>query len=145
MHGSVVRRPRVALAAVLAAALAAVAGAAIVIAADPAPELRLPPDLVYQKAQDSPGPVTFSHVNHVALADNKCTGCHPGPFRMLTPARRMTHEDMNAGRLCGSCHDGKTAVGVQEDCEHCHKPPAAAKPAESARPAAGDKPKGGRS
>ena len=59
-------------------------------------------------------------VNHVALADNKCTGCHPGPFRMLRPARHMTHEDMNAGRLCGSCHDGKSAHGL-EDCGTCHR------------------------
>jgi hypothetical protein len=34
----------------------------------------------------------------------------------------MVHDDMNAGRSCGVCHDGKTATGVQDDCEHCHKP-----------------------
>jgi c(7)-type cytochrome triheme protein len=86
------------------------------------PEIRLPRDIVYAKAKDSPGPVVFSHETHVAIADNKCTGCHPAPFKMLKPVGRMVHDDMNAGRSCGVCHDGKTATGVQDDCEHCHKP-----------------------
>jgi c(7)-type cytochrome triheme protein len=89
-------------------------------------DLRLPPDLTYNAAPDSPGPVLFSHQTHVALADNKCLGCHPAPFRMLRPTRKATHAEMEAGRLCGACHDGKNASGVQDDCEHCHKPPAAA-------------------
>ena len=85
--------------------------------------LRLPPDITYDKAPDSPGPVVFSHVNHVALApstEGECTGCHPEPFKMLKPARRMTHEAMNAGKQCGICHDGKIASGVEDDCAHCH-------------------------
>jgi len=105
----------------------AVASALLVAASDKPPELRLPRDIVYDKAKDSPGPVVFSHDTHVAIADNKCTGCHPAPFKMLKPVGRMTHDDMNAARLCGVCHDGKTAVGVQDDCEHCHKPAPPAK------------------
>jgi len=100
---------------------------AVVAAAGPQPGLRLPRDIVYDTAKDSPGPVVFSHDTHVAIVDNKCTGCHPAPFKMLKPVGRMTHDDMNAGRLCGACHDGKTAVGVQDDCEHCHKPAPPAK------------------
>jgi hypothetical protein len=34
--------------------------------------------------------------------------------------------------LCGACHDGKAATGVQDDCEHCHK---AAAPEGGAAPA----------
>jgi len=99
---------------------AAMVSVAVIAAA--LPEIRLPRDIVYDKAKDSPGPVVFSHDTHAAIADNKCTGCHPAPFKMLKPVGRMTHDDMNAARLCGVCHDGKTAVGVQDDCEHCHKP-----------------------
>jgi lipopolysaccharide/colanic/teichoic acid biosynthesis glycosyltransferase len=55
------------------------------------PEIRLPRDIVYAKAKDSPGPVVFSHDTHVAIADNKCTGCHPAPFKMLKPVGRMVH------------------------------------------------------
>jgi c(7)-type cytochrome triheme protein len=97
-----------------------VAAAALGIGAGAA-TLRLPPDITYDRKQDSPGPVVFSHVNHVALADDKCTGCHPEPFKMLKPSRHMIHDEMNKGKLCGTCHDGKTASGVEDDCEHCHK------------------------
>jgi c(7)-type cytochrome triheme protein len=125
MNRSAVRWLRRSTAAILPAV--AIAGALLVAAPDKPPELRLPRDIVYDKAKDSPGPVVFSHDTHVAIADNKCTGCHPAPFKMLKPVGRMTHDDMNGGRLCGVCHDGKTAVGVQDDCEHCHKPAPPAK------------------
>ena len=121
-----------AAAATAAAVIAAVGFAAVTLAVEPAPALRLPADRVYDKGKDSPGPVVFSHQTHVAIADNKCTGCHPAPFRMLKPAGKMTHDDMNAGRSCGLCHDGKAATGVQDDCEHCHK---AAPPGGGAAPA----------
>jgi c(7)-type cytochrome triheme protein len=111
-------------AAIAAAVIAAIGlAAAVALAADPAPALRLPADRTYDKAKDSPGPVVFSHQSHVAIADNKCTGCHPAPFRMLRPGGGMTHDEMNAGRLCGTCHDGKTASGVKEACDHCHQAP----------------------
>ena len=110
---------------ILLAAALALWGA--VGAASPPPEIRLPQDLTYGASPDSPGPVTFSHQTHVSIADNKCLGCHPAPFKMLRPVRKVTHAEMESGRLCGACHDGKTASGVQDDCEHCHKP----KPAEA--------------
>jgi len=119
---------------VAASCAAGLACAALVLAAGAPPELRLPRDIVYTRSKDSPGPVVFSHATHVAIADNRCTGCHPAPFRMLKPAGAMTHDDMNAGRSCGLCHDGKAATDVQDDCEHCHK---AAAPAPTAPPAAG--------
>jgi len=129
----------------VAVSVAAIAGAVLVAASDKPPEIRLPRAIVYARAKDSPGPVVFSHGTHVAIAGNKCTGCHPAPFRMLKPVGRMTHDDMNAGRSCGVCHDGKSATSVQDDCEHCHKaaPPqgggAAAAPAAPTVPA----PRGG--
>jgi c(7)-type cytochrome triheme protein len=97
--------------------------AGFVIAASSAPaqpELKLPPDIVYDKADGSPGPVVFRHAPHFELAGNRCTACHPAPFRMLRPARRITHDEMNAGRLCGTCHDGKQAAATSDDCTHCH-------------------------
>jgi len=100
----------------------AAAMVSVVAIAGALPDIRLPRDIVYDKAKDSPGPVVFSHETHVAIADNKCTGCHPAPFKMLKPVGRVTHDEMAAGRSCGVCHDGKTATGIQDDCEHCHKP-----------------------
>jgi c(7)-type cytochrome triheme protein len=100
---------------VLAVVLATLRGAA----AEP-PELRLPADRIYDKAAGSPGTVRFSHRTHVPLADGRCVGCHPVPFRMLRPIGALTHRKMNAGRQCGICHDGKTASSVRDDCGHCH-------------------------
>jgi c(7)-type cytochrome triheme protein len=39
-----------------------------------------------------------------------------------TPAgtARVTHEEMEAGRQCGACHDGRDATGLDE-CESCHR------------------------
>jgi len=91
------------------------------------PELRLPPDLVYDKAEGSPGPVVFRHATHFDLAENRCTACHPRPFRMLRPERLVTHAEMNAGRSCGLCHDGRKAAPVDDECGHCHASGKAAK------------------
>lgn len=86
------------------------------------PELRLPPDIVYDRAEGSPGPVVFRHAAHFELAENRCTACHPRPFRMLRPERLVTHDEMKAGRSCGLCHDGRKAAPVDDDCGHCHAP-----------------------
>lgn len=84
------------------------------------PTLRLPADRTYTGADGSPGPVVFSHQLHVALAGNRCVSCHPAPFHILQPTGGFTHEQMNAGAQCGTCHDGNAAAGVQDDCTHCH-------------------------
>lgn len=84
------------------------------------PELQLPRDLVYDGADGSPGPVVFRHATHFELAENRCTACHPRPFQMLSPERLVTHCEMNAGRSCGLCHDGRKAAAVDDDCGHCH-------------------------
>jgi c(7)-type cytochrome triheme protein len=89
-------------------------------AAGPGPGLRLPPDHTFGEVGGSPGPVTFSHQTHVTFADGKCVACHPVPFRMLQPTTGITHEEMNAARQCGTCHDGSKASGVRDDCAHCH-------------------------
>jgi c(7)-type cytochrome triheme protein len=50
----------------------------------------------------------------------------PGLFRILrkaAPAQsglQVTHKEMEAGRQCGACHDGKAARGF-EDCAACHR------------------------
>jgi c(7)-type cytochrome triheme protein len=85
-------------------------------------ELKLPPDIVYSRTVSRDSAVVFSHETHVALAGNRCTGCHPQPFRMLTPTHRATHRQMNAGASCGVCHDGRRAFGVRDaaSCASCH-------------------------
>jgi c(7)-type cytochrome triheme protein len=113
---AVVERPLRLLSVTLAIALAS----GFVAAVEQGPELRLPADITYDRAEESPGPVVFSHALHVPLADGRCVECHPAPFRILRPTGGFTHEEMNAGRQCGMCHDGEKATGMQEDCAHCH-------------------------
>jgi c(7)-type cytochrome triheme protein len=86
-----------------------------------AQQLRLPPDVPYAKAEGSPGKVIFSHQLHVAVSE-KCTACHVTLFRMLTPARSVTHAEMESGRSCGACHNDKLAFGPAEPagCARCH-------------------------
>lgn len=85
-----------------------------------AQQLRLPPDLEYKEV-GSPGMVVFSHAFHTAVAD-KCTACHIQLFRMLRPAHRVSHPDMEAGKSCGACHNGQMAFGPTDPtgCGRCH-------------------------
>ncbi len=91
-------------------------------AGEPEKSLRLPPDIVLDAASGSPGAVVFRHTTHAALTDNKCLTCHPRPFAILRPTRKFLHDDMNAGRSCGICHDGKSAFGATDpsSCQECH-------------------------
>ncbi len=75
----------------------------------------------------APGPRGEDHPENLAVfphwahADYKCYVCHPAIF----PQRKMgfTHDQMDEGRYCGACHDGKTAFSYDDDdidCEICH-------------------------
>jgi c(7)-type cytochrome triheme protein len=58
----------------------------------------------------------FSHRAHAAF---NCFSCHPSTFPQALLA--FTHDDMNAGRFCGRCHDGRTAFPVVgAACTRCH-------------------------
>jgi c(7)-type cytochrome triheme protein len=93
--------------------------------------LRLPPDILYAHAGHADSAVVFSHVTHVAFAENRCTGCHPAAFRMLSRGPVPRHGDMNAGGSCGRCHDGRQAFGVRDAsaCGTCHSGARTEKPA----------------
>jgi len=96
-------------------------------------EVRLPADIVYGRVVGSERAVVFSHASHVALANDRCTGCHPQPFHMLTRGPAPRHRDMDAGGSCGICHDGKRAFGLRDSatCSACH----AGEPSRRAAPA----------
>ncbi len=86
------------------------------------PGLRLPADAIYDSSVGADSAVVFRHGTHVALAGNRCTGCHPQLFRILAPTRAISHRAMDAGLSCGHCHDGRQAFGVRdrESCGSCH-------------------------
>jgi len=100
------------------------------------PALRLPPDLIYDRDPGSPAAVVFRHVTHVEFTGTNCLACHPRPFRMLRPGRRVTHAEMDAGKACGVCHDGKGATATTDSgaCGACHTGRPAAVAAPGARP-----------
>ncbi len=77
--------------------------------------LRIP---MVEPREDEEAPALFSHGVHDAY---RCYECHTGIF----PQARVgfTHEEMDEGRYCGACHDGRTAWSPDDDdveCETCH-------------------------
>jgi len=60
----------------------------------------------------------FSHRTHDAFG---CYACHPTTFPQAPLA--FTHDDMNKGRFCGRCHDGRMSFPVAGTaCARCHVP-----------------------
>jgi c(7)-type cytochrome triheme protein len=60
----------------------------------------------------------FSHDFHTAAY--ACSDCHTKTFP-YGGGKRMTMKDMQQGKSCGACHDGKTAFAVTSSCAKCHK------------------------
>lgn len=86
---------------------------------------KLPEQLTLPQSPDSPGKVTFLHATHLGERPD-CTRCHPKLFSIMkasparAAARRITHANMEKGRQCGACHNGKAAFGF-DDCTACHR------------------------
>ncbi len=85
---------------------------------------QLPPDFVYPRGEESPGPVTFRHETHVDPANPDCTTCHPTMWKITEPnatadGRPATHARFDQGELCGGCHDGERGFKMRA-CDSCH-------------------------
>jgi len=65
------------------------------------------------------GNVTFSHKFHISAYS--CADCHPKLYQATRSKTRVSMKDMEQGKSCGSCHDGKSAFSVKEKCDTCHK------------------------
>jgi len=62
----------------------------------------------------------FSHTFHTGMY--KCGECHPGTYLPGPGNKRgVSMGDMEKGKSCGICHDGKSAFSVKESCDKCHK------------------------
>lgn len=64
-------------------------------------------------------PVVFDHWSHQQYF--VCFACHPSIFPMEPKA--FNHDDMDAGKYCGACHDDSTAFSPDDEdieCEVCH-------------------------
>ncbi|MFQ5830497.1 MAG: c(7)-type cytochrome triheme domain-containing protein [Candidatus Methylomirabilia bacterium] len=112
--------------------LALVIGFGIGLLAVPAGDakLKIPKDFTFEQGKESPGPVTFSHAKHKENV-KKCRACHVKVFKMKRGKTKgpFTMARMKEGKLCGTCHNGKTEIGgkvvfaveAEDSCQNCHK------------------------
>jgi len=72
-------------------------------------------------ATDNAGNVVFSHKNHIRQKKmaNNCKSCHDTIYPFKAKAS-YTMADMEKGKSCGACHDGKSAFALKE-CARCHQ------------------------
>src|SRR5512138_2356942 len=68
------------------------------------------------------GKVIFSGQVHKD-AKLTCSACHkPDLFPEKKKGTvKITMEAINAGKLCGACHNGKAAFAPKDNCGRCHK------------------------
>ena len=72
---------------------------------------------------DNPGgKVVFDGKVH-ADKGLKCNDCHTKIFKMKKGSEKITMADMNAGKNCGTCHNGEKAFKSSDaaNCGKCHK------------------------
>ncbi len=83
-----------------------------------------PPGKTVEFAGGTQGKVVFDGKSHAA-AGLKCPDCHTKPklFEMKKGADKITMAEINKGKFCGACHDGKKAFKANDpaDCAKCHK------------------------
>lgn len=67
------------------------------------------------------GDVTFSHDTHVDSAGIGCKECHDRLYLDTKKHKKVTMAEMQKGKSCGACHNGKRAFTVKGNCSKCHK------------------------
>jgi len=66
------------------------------------------------------GDVVFSHETHVDGAQLACTQCHEKLYLSSKQHTKVTMKQMQKGKSCGACHNGKKAFSVKGACAKCH-------------------------
>ncbi len=66
-----------------------------------------------------PGEVIFHHDTHVT--NLQCTDCHDSLYVTKAKDKRVTMAQMQKGKSCGACHNGKQAFDTKSNCANCHK------------------------
>ena len=67
------------------------------------------------------GDVIFRHEIHVDGMALACTECHDKLYLSKGQHKTVTMKQMQKGKSCGACHNGKKAFSVKGDCAKCHK------------------------
>ena len=66
------------------------------------------------------GEAVFSHATHIAKSSGACRSCHNANV-ITGKQKNVTMAEMEKGRTCGACHNGKKAFAVTASCNRCHK------------------------
>ncbi len=82
----------------------------------------VPPGKTVEFADGDQGKVVFDGKTH-ADKGLKCNDCHTKIFPMKKGTMKMTMADMDAGKECGTCHNGEKAFATKDkaSCGKCHK------------------------
>ncbi|HYA26804.1 MAG TPA: cytochrome c3 family protein [Thermodesulfovibrionales bacterium] len=83
--------------------------------------MAVPPGKTVEYAGGAMGKVVFDGKAH-ADKGLKCNDCHTKIFPMKK-GTKITMADMNAGKVCGECHNGTKAFASKDaaNCGKCHK------------------------
>lgn len=65
------------------------------------------------------GKVAFSHNFHFKRG-LQCNACHPKIFKQKNNSNHVSMKEMEKGKSCGACHNGKKAFSVTGNCTTCH-------------------------
>ncbi len=82
----------------------------------------VPPGKTVEYQDGDLGKVVFDGKVH-ADKGLKCNDCHTKIFAMKKGSAKITMADMNAGKNCGTCHNGEKAFKSSDpaSCGKCHK------------------------
>ena len=82
----------------------------------------VPPGQTVEFAGGGNGKVVFDGKAH-ADAKLQCPACHTKIFQMKKGSAKITMADMNAGKVCGTCHNGDKGFKSSDaaNCAKCHK------------------------
>jgi c(7)-type cytochrome triheme protein len=75
-------------------------------------------EIVYQVKET--GPTPFSHALHLKKYTD-CSSCHTKLYKTANNPK-VSMAEMEKGRSCGACHNGKQAFGI-DLCSKCHESP----------------------
>jgi c(7)-type cytochrome triheme protein len=80
-------------------------------------------DIAFERkaaGMDDVPPAFFPHWVH--QMQFKCAACHNELFKMKAGANPVTMDELQEGRWCGTCHNGKDAfVSNLDTCGRCHR------------------------
>ena len=82
----------------------------------------VPPGQTVEFAGGGNGKVVFDGKAH-ASAKLQCPACHTKIFQMKKGSAKITMADINAGKSCGTCHNGDKGFKASDaaNCGKCHK------------------------